>query len=54
MYINKIGNRIKFKIKTVYYLELVTPKTMKLLGSIKNKTTKDKNGEYVTHLKILK
>ena len=28
---NKIENRIKFKIKKEYYLELFTPKTLKLL-----------------------
>ena len=33
IYVNKIENRITFKIKTGYYLELLTPKTMKLLGS---------------------
>ena len=49
---NKIENRITFKIKTGYYLELLTPQTMKLLGSIKNKITKDKNGENVPHLEI--
>ena len=37
IYINKIENRITFKIKTGYYLELLTPVTMKLLGSTKNK-----------------
>ena len=42
------------KIKTRYYLELLTPKTMKLLGSTKSKITKDKNGEKVTHLEINK
>ena len=35
MYINKVENSIKFKIKTRYYLELWTPKTMKLLGGAK-------------------
>ena len=35
-YISKIENRITFKIKTGYYLELLTPETMKLLGSTKN------------------
>ena len=40
-YVNKIENKITFKIKTRYYLKLLTPKTMKLLGSIKNKITKD-------------
>ena len=28
------------------------PETMKLLGSIKNKVTKDENGENVSHLEI--
>ena len=32
-YINKIENRITFKIKPEYYLELLTPETMKLVGS---------------------
>ena len=40
IYINKIENRITFKIKTRYYLELLTPETMKSLGSIKNKVAK--------------
>ena len=52
MYINKIENRITFKIKTVYYLELLTPETMKLLGSTKSKTTKSKNPENVPNLEI--
>ena len=34
------------------YLELLTPERMKLLGSAKNKITKDKNGENVSHLGI--
>ena len=42
IYINKIENRITFKIKTGYYLELLTPETMKLLGSTKSKITKKK------------
>ena len=37
-------NRITFKSKTGYYPELLTPKTMKLLGNIENKITKDKTG----------
>ena len=41
-----------FKIKTGYYLELLTPKTMKSLGNTKSKITKDKNGENVPHLEI--
>ena len=52
IYVNKIENRVTFKIKKGYSLELLTPKTMKLLGSIENKITKDKNGENVPHLEI--
>ena len=37
IYVNKIENRITFKIKNGYSLELLTPETMKLLGSTKNK-----------------
>ena len=51
-YVNKIENRVTFKIKNGYSLELLTPETMKLLGSTKNKITKDKNGENVPHLEI--
>ena len=45
MYINRIENRITFKIKNGYYLELSTPETMKLLESTESKITKDKNSE---------
>ena len=37
MYVNRIENRITFKIKNGYYLELLTPETMKLLGSTEAK-----------------
>ena len=50
--LNKIENRVTFKIKNGYSLELLTPETMKLLGSTENKITKDKNGENVPHLEI--
>ena len=53
IYINKIKNRITFKIKNGYYLELLTPEAMKLLGSTESKITKDKNGENVPHLEIV-
>ena len=52
IYVNKIENRITFKIKNGYSLELLTKETMKLLGSTENKITKDKNGEDVPHLEI--
>ena len=42
IYINKIENRITFKIKRGYYLELLTPESMKLTGSIKSKITENK------------
>ena len=49
IYVNKIENRVTFKTKNGYSLELLTPETMKLLGSTKNKKTKDKN---MPHLEI--
>ena len=52
IYISKIENRIAFKIKTGYYVELVTPEKMKLLGSTKSKITKNENGENVPNLEI--
>ena len=51
-YVNKIENRITFKIKNGYSREILTPETIKLLGSTANKITKDKNGENVPHLEI--
>ena len=50
--VNKIENRVTFKIKDECSLELLTLETMKLLGSTKKKITKDKNGENVLHLEI--
>ena len=52
IYLNRIQNKITFKIKTGYYLELLTTKTMKLLGSTDSKITKDTNAVNVFHLKI--
>ena len=42
IYPNKIKNRIIFKVKTGYKLELLSPETMKLLGSTKKVVDKDK------------
>ena len=53
IYVNRIENRITFKIKSGYYLELLTPETMKLLGSTESKITKNKNGENVPHLEVV-
>ena len=51
IYVNMIENRIiTFRIKNGWSLELLTPETMKLLGSTENKITKGKNGENVLDL----
>ena len=47
IYPNKIKNRIVFKIKTGYKLELLTLETMRLLGSTKKDVDADKNGEII-------
>ena len=52
IYLNKIENRITFKIKTRYYLELLTTEKMKLLGSTENKVTKDNNDGNIPHIEI--
>ena len=41
-----------FEIKTGYYLELLTPETMKLLRTAKSKITKNENSENVPCLEI--
>ena len=45
IFVIKIENSITFTIKNGYNLELLTPETMKLLGSTENKITKDKTVE---------
>ena len=52
IYVNKIENRITFRIKNEYSLELLIPETMKVSRSTENKITEDKNGENVPFLKI--
>ena len=46
-------NRIAFKIKTGYKLELLTPETMKLLGSTKKVVDKDKNVSKLESVKVI-
>ena len=53
IYVNRIENRITFKINSGYYLELLTPETIKLLGSAESKIIKNKNGENVPHLEVV-
>ena len=50
VYPNKIKNRIVFKIKICCKLELLTPETMKILGSTKRDVDKDKAGENMQKL----
>ena len=53
IYVNKIENRITFKIKKGYSLKILTPETMKLLGSTENKI-KTKTVKMCHILKLLK
>ena len=50
IYVNKIKNRIVFKTKIGYKLELLTKETMQLLGSSKKFIDKNKDGEIVPRL----
>ena len=50
IYVNEINNRIVFKIKSGYKLELLLKETMKLLGSSTNTIDGDKNSELVPKL----
>ena len=52
VYVNKTETRTTSKIKDGYSLEFLTPEKMKLLGSDKNKISKDKKGKNVPHLEI--
>ena len=50
IYTNNITNRIVFKIKTGYKLELLSKETMNLLGSTSNIIDTNKNSENVPRL----
>ena len=45
-------SRVKFKIKSVVFYELLTPEAIKLLGSAEGKITEDKYSGNVTKLGI--
>ena len=47
VYINRINNRLVFKIKDGYKLKLQMPETMKSFGTRKKLTGKTKNGEKI-------
>ena len=51
---NKLKNRIVFKIKTGYKLELLSEETMQLLGSLKKGINQNKDGELVPRLESVK
>ena len=51
-HVNIIENRITFKIKIGYYIDLSMSGTMKLLGSTKSKINKDENSENMPRLEI--
>ena len=53
IYVNKIKNRIVFKIKAGYKLELLTKETMQLLGSSKKDIDQNKDGEIVPKLETV-
>ena len=53
VYINRINNRLVFKIKGGYKLELQTLEAMKLFGSTKKLIEKTKNGENVPSLEVV-
>ena len=50
IYANTINNRMIFKIKSGYKLELLSKETIKLLGSTKDIIEVDKNSENVPKL----
>ena len=52
IHINKIKNKIIYQTDIRYYLELLMPETMKLLGNIGIKITRDKHHENVPDLEI--
>ena len=53
VYIIRISNRLVFKIKDGYKLELQTSETMKLFGSSKKSINKTKNRENVPSLEVV-
>ena len=50
IYVNEINNKIVFKIKSGYKLELLSKETIKLLGSSTDTIDSDKNSELVPKL----
>ena len=53
IYINRINNRLVFKIKDGYKIELRTPEAMKLFGITKELIGKTKVGENAPSLEMI-
>ena len=53
IYVDKIKNKIVFKIKTGYKLELLSEETMHLLGGSRRDIGKNKDGENVPKLESI-
>ena len=53
IFVSRNENRIIFKIKNGYCLELLTRETMKLLGSTDSKITGEKDRDNVPHLEVV-
>ena len=54
VYINRINNRLAFKLKDWYNLESQMPETMKLFGSTKKLIGKTENAENAEKVQVLK
>ena len=52
IYVNKIGNKITFEVKTGYCLQPLRSERIKLLRITKGRVNKNDNGENVPHLEI--
>ena len=52
VYINRINNRLVFKIKDAYRLKLETSETMKLFGRTTKLIDKRENGENMLSLEV--
>ena len=53
VYVNKIKNRIVYKIKTGHKLELLSAETMQLLGRSKKDIDQNQDGEIVPRLETV-
>ena len=52
IYINKFQNRVVLKIKSGYFLELLTLKTMKIFENTEQNINKENNSQNVPRLEI--